>query len=157
MMTISVRTSSGKPISTLGYRLKSAIEKGGKLGTTNVARMMTRQLKIEAPKFEGHLEGSIKSRTINENTVGIFMNRYGPWLETGHAIRAISANSRSAFWRWIVKNAIDDPYDFRAALLRKGKINKNTWITKGIMRARDKIAAETVKGIRAEVRKEGLK
>lgn len=156
MFRVTVYRSSGRPFNKLSSDINDSVKIGSSKSTTTVARMITRQLKIEAPLWRGELSGSIHSKTISKDSVGIFMNYYGALIETGHRISPDSVGV-PRFAEWIFEHARGSPKGFARSLVRKGWIKRNPWITRGLVRVADRIGPEAMVPIREEFKKRGFK
>ena len=156
VMTISVRTSSGRPVSSLGRDIEIGVREGGRKAITNIARMITRQMKVEVPIWDGNLRNSIKSRSLSENEVAVFMNFYGAFVAKGHDINA----TPPTFMRWIRDKfnpeLSDTPEQFAERLLGT-RTEPNDFITRSLMKVQDKYGPEALKAIQKSLMDRGFK
>lgn len=79
-------------------RLNGTIPRHGRMTTTVLARKLTRNLRMRVPVWMGTLKKSIKSRAIDENTIGVTMLDYWREVEFGHG--PVEANEK--IWAWAV-------------------------------------------------------
>ena len=155
MMQITVFRGSGRPLASLSKDITESVKMAQPKSLSAVGRMITRQLKMEAPLWRGTLARSIHTRTLSENELGIFMAIYGPYFEYGHRITPASVYTPT-FWRWITEKS-NRPKAFAVGLMLKGFTNPNPWITRALLRVQGKLAQEAIIPIRKELNKRGFK
>ena len=156
MMQITVFRGSGRPLKSLSKDITDAVKMAQPKSLSAMGKMVTRQLKMEAPLWRGTLARSIHTRTLSENELGIFMAIYGPMLQTGHRITPGSVMN-SVFAQWIFEKARGSPRFFARALIKKGHIDTDPWITRALLRVQGKLAQEAIIPIRKELNKRGFK